>query len=84
MLYYSVLILFLYIIHAAAEYRSWALYYVYPLLKGHLPDKYLQHFALFAEALWLLLQTAPTDEDVAVAEECMDKFCLQFESLYGK
>ena len=38
----------------------------------------------YAEALWLLLQTAPSQSDINRAECLMDTFCAEFAALYGK
>ena len=69
--------------HTASEYRSWALYYAYPVLQSRLQEDYLRHFMCFSEALWLLLQVAPTATQICKAEILLDKFCFQFHSLYG-
>lgn len=69
--------------NTASEYRSWTLFYSVPVLKGVLDDKYLQHFAKFCEALWLLLQSTPTLEDVDEAEILLQSFCASFADYYG-
>ena len=58
-------------------------YYGIPVLQGILNDDYLQHFILFSEALWLLLQSAPSLEDVAMAERLLQHFCMKFSGYYG-
>ena len=54
------------------------------MLEGVLDDKYLKHFAKFSEALWLLLQSAPTTADINRAENLLMSFCKTFGSIYGK
>ena len=77
-------LIYVYIYPAASEYRSWTLFYAIPVLRGVLSDKYFQHFVLFSEALWLLLQSAPSLEDVAMAERLLQHFCMKFAAYYGK
>ena len=68
----------------ASEYRSWLLFDSIPILNGILDECYLAHFMLFSKALWLLLQSSITMEDINLAEQLLQKFCSQFASLYGK
>ena len=68
---------------AASEFRSWTLFYALPVLKGILDEAYLNHFALFSEALWLLLQTSPSLEDISKAERLLQHFCFKFPAYYG-
>ena len=70
--------------HTASEYRSWTLFYAIPVLRGVLSDRHFQHFLLFSEALWLLLQSAPSLEDVTKAERLLQHFCMKFAAYYGK
>ena len=42
----------------------------------------MNHFMLYSEALWLLLQTAPSSNDIDRAECLIDTFCFEFASLY--
>lgn len=67
----------------ASEYRAWTLFYALPVLGGILEDKFFQHYSLFSEALWLLLQSKVTFEDVDKAEALLQQFCLGFSALYG-
>lgn len=67
----------------ASEHRSWTLFYAIPLLKGILNENYFQHFILFSEALWLLLQSSISEEDISFAERLIQHFCFKFEALYG-
>ena len=67
----------------ASEYRAWTLFYALPVLGGILEDNFFQHYSLFSEALWLLLQSKVTFEDVDKAEALIQQFCLGFSALYG-
>lgn len=68
----------------ASEFRSWTLYYGLPVLKGILHTDYLNHFALFSEGLWILLQTSPSVHDVSKAEELLQQFCFKYATYYGR
>lgn len=68
----------------ASEYRAWILFYALPVLSGILEADYYQHFALVAVALWLLLQSTVSLEDIDKAESLIQEICSQFSVLYGK
>ncbi len=68
---------------AASELKAWLLYYSLPTLNGVLPKKYLQHFALFVEAVFILLGDSISKDDLAVAETFLDTFYKKFAELYG-
>ena len=68
----------------ASEYRAWTLFYSLPVLHDILAEEYLQHFVLFSEALWLLLQSIVSVEDIARAERMLQHFCYKFSALYGE
>ena len=80
----TVIKIFFIIQFAASEYRSWMLYYGFPAMQGILPHSFVEHFMLFSEAIWILLQTSPSSSQIDKAEELLDQFCSQFEALYGK
>ena len=69
---------------AAHEHRAWLLYYSIPVLLGVLDLEYIRHLALLVEALWLLLQSSISPEDITHADELLFQFCKKFGSLYGK
>jgi len=50
---------------------------------GVLPKKYLQHFALFVEAMYILLGDNISREDLQVANNLLDGFYKNFEQFYG-
>lgn len=66
----------------ASEYQAWLLYYAIPCLKGYLGDKYLIHFALFSEAIFILLNDMIDEDDLLRAEGLLRKFYEQFSELY--
>lgn len=68
---------------AASELKVWLLYYSQPTLIGVLPKKNLQHFALFVEAMYILLGDNISREDLKVAENLLDGFYKNFEQFYG-
>ena len=67
----------------ASELQSWLLFYALPCLVGFLPDKYLQHFAHFSEAVYILLGSGITAIQLQSARELLDKFYKDFQALYG-
>ena len=67
----------------AHEHRAWLLFYSIPVLLGILNLEYIRHLALFVEALWLLLQTSISQDDLTRADKLLVQFCKQFSSLYG-
>ena len=52
-------------------------------MRGILSDDYFQHHILFSEALWLLLQSSVSLEDITKAERLLQHFCLKFAAFYG-
>ena len=74
----------LYFLLAASELRSWLFHYSLPCLRGILPEKYLNHYLLLVNAIWLLNQESITKEDLACSNFCLLKFVLYFDGLYGK
>ena len=53
------------------------LYYGFPAMQGILPHSFVEHFMLFSEAIWILLQTSPSSSQIDKAEELLDQFCSQ-------
>ncbi|XP_074612396.1 uncharacterized protein LOC141866757 [Acropora palmata] len=68
----------------ASELRSWLFHYSLPCLRGILPEKYLNHYLLLVNAIWLLNQESITKEDLACSNFCLLKFVLYFDGLYGE
>ena len=67
----------------AHEHRAWLVFYSIPVLLRILNLEYIRHLALFVEALWLLLQTSISQDDLTCADKLLVQFCKQFSSLYG-
>ena len=67
----------------ASEFRSWLQHYSLPLLDGVLPNKYLRHWSLLTESLFLLLTDHISHGDVLRAETLIHEFVQNVERLYG-
>lgn len=65
------------------ELHKWLLFYGYPCLKGVLKEKYLKHFALLSESIYILLKTSISPTDLKKAEINLKTFVLNFENYYG-
>ncbi len=46
--------------------------------------EYYEHYILYLEAMWLLLQSTPTFQDINKAETLLQHFCFKFATYYGK
>lgn len=64
------------------EHRTWLFYYSMVCLQGILPQRYLLHYALLAEAVYILSQTNITPIAVERAEQNLIVFVQDFEKLY--
>ena len=51
-----------------------------------LQKEYFDHYTLFVKALWLLLQSSITSEevDLQLADELLHEFCSRFTDYYGR
>ena len=58
-------------------------FYSVPVLHGILPLIYITHYALFVDAIWLLLQDTVSEGDLAKADHLLLEFCQKFAELYG-
>ncbi|KAJ1526468.1 hypothetical protein ONE63_009601 [Megalurothrips usitatus] len=67
----------------AREWENVILYYSVPILIDILPNKYLRHWILFVQALYLLMRANVCKNDVDVAEIMMENFVRGTEELYG-
>lgn len=67
----------------ANECRSWLLYYGIPCLANILPLKYLKHFSLLSDGIWIFLTTNITTNDYKKADSKLSQFVAEFEKLYG-
>ena len=68
----------------ASECQAWLLCYGVPCLTGYLPDDYLQHFAMFSEAIRLFLGEDISEADLLRAELLCNQFYERFAILYGE
>lgn len=67
----------------ANELRSLLLYYLRYCLSGILDMKYLEHFQLLSAAIYILLKTNVTNDEINKAETMLNEFADEFEALYG-
>lgn len=68
--------------YKAKDYRNFLLYYGRPSLSGTLSRDRLDHFDLFASAIYLLLKEKVSTEDVDIAERRLEQFVARFHELY--
>ena len=68
--------------YKASEYRTWLLYYLFPVMKGILPPVYLDHALLLINGIYLLLKSSITEEDLEHSARLLQHFCLRMPSLY--
>ena len=66
-----------------SELRNFLLYWGYPLLKDVLSEEHFAHFCLLIRAVHNLSKDVITEEDLLIAEECLNKFVLSVGALYG-
>lgn len=67
----------------AAECRSWLLFYSLPVLHMILPNKYLKHWSMLVNTIFLLLKDKVTNIDLASASNYIKKFVHQIPEIYG-
>lgn len=68
----------------ANEWQYWLLFYSLPCLNNILPARYLHHYSLLCQAMFLLLGTRVTDAHVAEAEKLLLRFVERIVRLYGQ
>lgn len=68
----------------ASEYRAMLLYYIGLCLDGILKEKYLVHFRLLSSAIYKLLCTRISQEDLEDSAKKIDHFIEQFQEYYGE
>lgn len=68
----------------ASEYRFILLYYLPVCLEGCVPKVYVEHIRLLSGALYILLQTSITYEEVDTAEKMLKTFVKEHQKLFGK
>jgi hypothetical protein len=67
----------------ANDCRNWLLFYGVVSLHGTLLPRYLEHFSLFCSAIYILLKSSISPEDMQTARQKLLKFYENFEVLYG-
>lgn len=67
----------------AQEFKNWLLYFGLPCMYKQLPLRYIKHFALLSNSMYVLLQDEISDEEFKSATDNLQKFVLEFENLYG-
>lgn len=70
--------------YKANEVRSLLLYCLRACLDGILDSKYVNHFQLLSAAIYILLKTKISNEDLEIASEKLDEFVKNYEKFYGK
>lgn len=68
----------------AHEFRAWLLHYSLPVLQGILPDVYFQHYLLLVHAMYLLLQSSISPEEIDNAEKVLNHFVYLLPVLYSE
>ncbi|CAN7948201.1 unnamed protein product [Ixodes hexagonus] len=68
----------------AVEWEPWLVYYCLPCRKSILPAEYLEHFALLTSALYSLMKSLVTKEDVDESTVKITKFVVGTQYLYGE
>ncbi|XP_049271856.1 uncharacterized protein LOC125758568 [Rhipicephalus sanguineus] len=68
----------------ATEWLYWLLFYSLPCLKGVLHDRYLTHFSLLCETVFLLLQASVSESDLRKADQLLCSFVNRVCVLYGE
>ncbi|CAN7940957.1 unnamed protein product, partial [Ixodes pacificus] len=68
----------------ASEWESWLLYYCLPCLEDILPKQFLEHVALLVSAVYLLLKSHVTMEDIDEGTRKITKFVVLMEYHYGE
>ncbi|XP_068685177.1 uncharacterized protein [Montipora foliosa] len=58
----------------ASELHAWLFHYSSPCRRGILPERYLHHYLLLVNAVWLVNQESITKEDLACSNFCFVKF----------
>lgn len=68
----------------ATEWKFWLLYYGVPCLQNLLPERYLKHFALLSQSVFMLLKTTVEESEIILAETLLKRFVEEMATLYGE
>lgn len=71
-------------LYKASEHLYWILFYSLPTVSRFLKPKFLEHWMLFVNALYILLQEEISFEDVKESQRYLNWFISDIENLYGK
>ena len=66
------------------EFWSWLLLYPSPVLKGHIPQIYIDRFSLLVGGIHVLLPEKTASEDLKTAHSLLISFVDRMEKHYGK
>lgn len=67
----------------ANEHRAWLFYYGIPCLINILPSRYLQHYALFSESIFILSKAEITQTEILTVRRNLNTFVKDFQTLYS-
>ncbi|XP_049268585.1 uncharacterized protein LOC125757225 [Rhipicephalus sanguineus] len=67
----------------ASEWEAWLLYYSLPCLKGILEAVFFEHFALLVSAVYTLLKSRVTADDVDISTRKITEFLVMTQCHYG-
>jgi hypothetical protein len=67
----------------ANEWRNWLFYYCISCVKNILPSRYIKHFALLSESIFILNSEEINSESLNSASKKLIKFVDRFSILYG-
>lgn len=70
--------------YKASEYLNFLIHYGPVILDNILPSKYLNHFSLLSNAIFIFNKTSINSDDFKSAESSLKKFHLEFAKLYGE
>ncbi|XP_077544925.1 uncharacterized protein LOC144158139 isoform X2 [Haemaphysalis longicornis] len=68
----------------ASEWESWLLYYCLPCLEGILPVQFFSHFALLVSAVYRLLKSHVSMEDIDQSTKDITEFVIMMQYHYGE
>lgn len=68
----------------ASEFRSMLLYYLPICLPGCMPDEFVKHVRLLSAAVYILLKSTITRQEIDEAEKMLFRFVGQHQKLFGK
>lgn len=68
--------------YKARELENFLLYFFFPVMRGILPDKYLKHFVLYVQGMYLLMKDEILPEDFPAASFLLKKFVKEIHDIY--